>query len=164
MAQLYFSTESPQLRESFENFVYQLHISEALANKYLPEPRDQHFQRWPDDSVLKGKYCKTNLNLAFEVWKQARKADRNIGVMELPPGLHPSSCQLVVDFSEALAKKMRNSEIKYGYIDGWAKDDWEVSYSLHLKEHIRKGDPVDVGVYAAFGWYHKWPTNGLTKP
>jgi hypothetical protein len=28
----------------------------------------------------------------------------------------------------------------------------------HLSEHLAKGDPRDVAAYAAFCWYHGWPT------
>lgn len=75
-----------------------------------------------------------------------------------PEGLHPSTVRLVSEFSRALAVKLRDSQKKYAYVDGWIKPDWEAECRKHLREHMEKGDPVDVAAYCAFMWFHGWST------
>ena len=72
--------------------------------------------------------------------------------------LHPRSVELLKNFMDALADKMIKSQIKYGYQDGWADDDWEEECREGLLKHMEKGDPKDVAIYAAFMWHHQWPT------
>jgi hypothetical protein len=54
---------------------------------------------------------------------------------------------------------MRAAQRKYNYDIGWAKPDWEKSCRRQLLEHLEKGDPRDVALYAAFMWWHGWTTN-----
>ena len=63
---------------------------------------------------------------------------------------------LVKHFSEALLAKLIAAEMKYGWNNGWTKQDWEADCQRHLLEHVAKGDPLDVAAYAAFCWYHGW--------
>jgi hypothetical protein len=74
-------------------------------------------------------------------------------------GLHPATAKLVNDFALALAEKLKDAQIKYGYEDGWADSDWGPECQERLAEHVKKGDPRDVAAYCAFMWFHDWPTS-----
>jgi hypothetical protein len=72
--------------------------------------------------------------------------------------LHPNTAVLVIEFATALAEKLRVSEIKHGFSDNWAREDWQDECIRDLCEHLRKGDPRDVAAYCAFAWHHGWST------
>lgn len=74
------------------------------------------------------------------------------------PRLHGRTVDLLNQFVVALAEKLMRAEEKYGYSDGWARDDWEEECRRALARHVQKGDPLDVAAYAAFCWKHMWPT------
>jgi hypothetical protein len=84
--------------------------------------------------------------------------------IDLPKGLHPKTANLVRRFANALAKKLRLAEERYGYGEEWAKSEWEDDCREHLYEHLEKGDPRDVAAYCAFMWHHGWITAHPTKP
>jgi hypothetical protein len=85
-------------------------------------------------------------------------AQERVVIVLVPPELHPDTKQLVQVFAETLARKLRAAEEKYGRRDGWLKDDWEKDCRRGLREHLEKGDPVDVAIYAAFMWARGWST------
>lgn len=68
--------------------------------------------------------------------------------------LHPMTINLVVRFARALAAKLAEAEVKYGYSDGWRSPDWMDECRANLIGHIAKGDPRDVAAYCAFLWHH----------
>jgi hypothetical protein len=74
-------------------------------------------------------------------------------------GLHPATACLVWNFALALANKLHDAEVKYGYSDGWRSRDWMDECRAKLREHIEKGDPRDVAAYCAFLWNHGERTN-----
>jgi len=76
--------------------------------------------------------------------------------LRLPPDLHRNTQDLVILFSEALARKLKSAQDKYGYSDGWMKNDWRDECKAKLSEHVVKGDPRDVAAYCAFAWHHNW--------
>ncbi|MEO9726729.1 MAG: hypothetical protein ABJF09_00645 [Qipengyuania citrea] len=76
--------------------------------------------------------------------------------------LHPLTNDLVDRFALALKEKLLASQIKYGWADDWARDDWQERCQASLLDHIGKGDPRDVAAFAAFMWHHDWPT--ATRP
>lgn len=48
---------------------------------------------------------------------------------------------------------------KYGFHPmGWATPDWQEELQKGIAEHVQKGDPRDVAVYAMFAWFHGWST------
>jgi len=73
--------------------------------------------------------------------------------------LHPKTASLVHLISLALAEKLLRAQEKYGYSDEWSSPDWKHQCFADFYNHIGKGDPIDVIAYAAFMWYHGWPTN-----
>ncbi len=79
-------------------------------------------------------------------------------------GLHWRSEQLVENFTDALAEKLTRAQEKYGFTDGWAHPGWQDECVAHLAEHLQKGEPLDVATYAAFCWYHGWPTTPAIHP
>lgn len=83
---------------------------------------------------------------------------RQVRSLTFPVGLHPDTQNLVLQFAEALADKLRYSEVKYGYGNGWAEDGWMEQCRNQLSAHVYKGDPLDVAAYCAFLWYHHEPT------
>lgn len=76
--------------------------------------------------------------------------------------LHHATAALVNGFAWALAEKLAKAQAKYGYTDGWRRDDWEAECRASLMEHIAKGDPRDVAAYCAFMWRHGWSTAPAT--
>lgn len=82
-------------------------------------------------------------------------------MIKLPEGLHPSTAALVEGFATALAEKLRRSEIKYGWSDGWKDADWQDKCLADFNHHIDKGDPRDFAAYCAFMWFHGWQTKRL---
>lgn len=67
--------------------------------------------------------------------------------------------EMVDRFAEALKAKLRASEEKHGWNDGWRIPDWQGGCQDGLLEHVDKGDPLDVAAFAAFCWHHGWPTS-----
>lgn len=88
------------------------------------------------------------------------KVAGSVATLAIPDGLHLRTALMVISFAGALATKLLKAQQKYGYTDGWARDDWEGEWRQHLHQHIAKGDPLDVAAYAAFGWHHGWSTVG----
>lgn len=76
----------------------------------------------------------------------------------IPKGLNRRTAELVLDFAKSLAEKLLQSEIKYGWSDGWMESDWKDKCLADFHDHIIKGDPRDVAAYCAFMWHHEWPT------
>jgi len=76
----------------------------------------------------------------------------------IPADLHINTQQLVLEFAEALAEKLYKAQEKYGYTDGWKDPNWMEQCRTELRNHIEKGDPLDVSAYCAFLWFHKEPT------
>lgn len=74
--------------------------------------------------------------------------------IKIPDGLHPDTKSLVIRFAAALAEKLHAAEKKYGYSDGWTRDDWMDECREKLINHVKKGDPRDVAAYCAFLWHH----------
>ena len=76
--------------------------------------------------------------------------------------LEPDSRALVA-FSRVLEYKMRIAAARYGYVGSpWRSPDWEVEWRSALREHVEKGDPLDVAIYCMFGWYHGWSTTEVS--
>jgi hypothetical protein len=75
-------------------------------------------------------------------------------VVDVPPGLHKSTRNLVIRFAGALAQKLYAAQEKYGYSDGWKSDDWMDECRAKTRHHLEKGDPRDVAAYCAFLWHH----------
>jgi hypothetical protein len=84
----------------------------------------------------------------------------------VPTDLHEHTKSLVRTFAGALAHKLRKSEKKYGYSDGWRARDWikNGECAKRLREHVEKGDPLDVAAYCAFLRYHGASTSGPSAP
>lgn len=74
-------------------------------------------------------------------------------------GLHPETEKLVAEFSFALRAKLLKAQHKYEFGDNWRTDDWETACRQALFKHLIKGDPLDVGAYAAFCWKRGWTTS-----
>lgn len=152
-------------REQFEREAYADYLVRTEAwltgvqdANLLCESEETYFKRKPN-----GRYLDSSLELAWRLWQRARKADRPIGYLEFPTTLNRDSMQLVLEFAAAMAEKMKAAEIKYGYDNDWKYPDWMEGCQKQIKEHLEKGDPRDVAIYAAFCWYHKWSTNGTTQ-
>lgn len=80
----------------------------------------------------------------------------------LPDGLHPATEQLVVDYAEELARKLRANEIKHGFGTDWASTLTEERCRRDMFEHMGKGDLRDVAIYCAFMWRRGWTLFGAT--
>lgn len=75
----------------------------------------------------------------------------------IPVGLPQTLEQLFQGFGQALLEKALRAREKYGFPeDGWRQEGWQATLAKELLEHVHKGDPRDVAVYAAFAWYHGW--------
>lgn len=73
-------------------------------------------------------------------------------------GLHPQTALLISDYAAAVGGKLYQAERKYEFGDNWRTDDWETQCKVELLRHVFKGDPLDVGAYAAFCWRRGWST------
>jgi hypothetical protein len=81
-----------------------------------------------------------------------------VHVVRMPEGLDPMTAQLVSSFAAAVAEKLKAAQDKYDFEQHWAVPDWADQCRQELQEHVNKGDPKDVAAYAAFCWWHSWPT------
>lgn len=87
--------------------------------------------------------------------------------LHVPRDLAGASKNLIKRFAEALARKMRDAEMKYGRGTEWNNHDWQERCGRDLLEHLKKGDPRDVAIHCAFMWYHGWDTSqikGVNSP
>jgi hypothetical protein len=66
---------------------------------------------------------------------------------------------LVFRFSAAMFAKLRASERKHGWNGGWRTSLTKEANCRALREHLEKGDPRDVAIFASFAWYHGWSTS-----
>lgn len=73
--------------------------------------------------------------------------------------LHPDSIKLLEQCFEELKAKMIRNQKKYGYTNEWLTSDWEDECREHMMQHIKKGDPKDVAIYAMFMMYRGWSTS-----
>ncbi len=64
--------------------------------------------------------------------------------------------QLVSRFAAALREKLISFEAKYGWQGAWKRDSWANVLRKELRQHVGKGDPIDVAAYCAFAWHHGW--------
>lgn len=78
--------------------------------------------------------------------------------VRLPAELHSRSKFLLHHFAEAMAVKLRASEIKYGFAAEWLNEMSEDECRRALRAHLAKGDPLDVAIYAAFMCARGWRT------
>jgi len=85
-------------------------------------------------------------------------SDIDAGWLPFPSKLHPATRELVLKFAFHLAIKLRKAEQKYGYSDGWKSPDWMDECRAKLREHVEKGDPLDVAAYCAFLHWHREST------
>ncbi len=76
------------------------------------------------------------------------------------PRLHPATTALVYQFAHAMMEKLAAAERKYNYRDEWQRHDWMDECRAKLREHVEKGDPLDVAAYCAFLWWHVESTRG----
>lgn len=78
----------------------------------------------------------------------------------LPGDLNSNTTKLVLDFANAMGRKLFAAQQKHGYEDNWKQDvqggGFESDDVLRefMFQHMLKGDPVDVANYAAFAAYH----------
>jgi len=75
-------------------------------------------------------------------------------IIDVPEQLSADTQALVSSFAEALAEKLYQADLKYNFQDNWKETDWMNTCREQLREHLEKGDPRDVAIYAAFLWYH----------
>lgn len=65
--------------------------------------------------------------------------------------------KMIIAFTAALRQKLDAAEIKYGYEDNsWMDTKWQETLRKDLRDHLEKGDPLDVAAYCAFAWHHEW--------
>lgn len=63
------------------------------------------------------------------------------------------------EFAKAVHKKMMNGFFKKGRT-GWDDPNWTEEEIIEcMKEHIEKGDPLDMAIYAAFLWHRRGSGN-----
>ena len=98
--------------------------------------------------------------------REAGRVDEKMKVMYVsyPSGLHTDTAELVSKFAWRLAIKLRKAEQKYGYNNGWKSSDWMDECRAKLREHVEKGDPLDVAAYCAFLHWHGESTAAPASP
>ncbi len=65
---------------------------------------------------------------------------------------------LVIRFSVAIFRKMRASERKHHWAGSWRHIS-KAANNESLRHHLEKGDPRDIGIFAAIAWHHKYSTS-----
>jgi hypothetical protein len=80
-------------------------------------------------------------------------------VIAVPAEMRTLTRALVREFAEALAQKLSEAELKNGWEDEWTGAD-PAALRESLRDHIKKGDPRDVGAFCAFLWALGASTNG----
>jgi len=122
---------------------------------------------WPVGSWLSAaledpKVCaemKRDINAWFEGGGHVRRTPAPEG------GVVAHSTDALVDrFAIALKAKLNAASEKYGYTDGWLRDDWRADLTRDIRAHLDKGDPRDVAAYCAFAWHHGWSTASPVVP
>lgn len=88
---------------------------------------------------------------------QAQPAPLNTHIA-IPEGVPPRAAEALVGFANALAEKLRRNEEKYRYGDSWHSLEWESDLHREMTDHLAKGDPKDVALYAMFAWARGWNT------
>lgn len=78
----------------------------------------------------------------------------------LPPNLHPVTRALVLKFTNALAQKLYDAQVKFGYGTNFTNKTWMDECRGLLRIAVEKGDPKDVAAYSMFLWHHGESTNG----
>lgn len=73
--------------------------------------------------------------------------------------LHPDTAQMLWRFLAALWRKLLGAQQKRNLSNDWKTDDWEAECRADLRNHVKKGDPLDVAAYAAFCWARGWRTH-----
>lgn len=71
---------------------------------------------------------------------------------------------MVRGFADAVKDKIRAANDKYGHSLIWRDDPNFDGMRRELREHMEKGDPLDVAAYCAFLWYHSEPTAVTGEP
>ncbi|UIS74599.1 hypothetical protein [Morganella phage Mecenats66] len=133
---------------------------EEWIKKY-GEPADQVFDKWfldhgyaAEDPDYDIKY-----NAALAGWRG------RMGLMAHDDnGLHPDTMELVMTFAGAMARKLRQAEIKHGFTDNWKNKGWHADLIDELYTHCDEGSPVDVANYCAFAYYHGWSIGPVPRP
>ena len=69
---------------------------------------------------------------------------------------------LCLSFAFAMFRKMRSANRKYLW-DGKWRVTGQSYLAYALQQHVYKGDPSDVGIFAAILWHHRYPTNQLEE-
>ncbi len=95
-------------------------------------------------------------------WNRLRDVLQRDALGQFPTAEQDPLRVLMAQFSAALYEKAVEAGEKRKAQgmdpDGWRKDDWADFLRFAIRQHIEKGDPRDVGVYAAFAWHHEWST------
>lgn len=79
-------------------------------------------------------------------------------VTEVPAETSTESMMMLRGACERMVAKFVAAEAKYGWHDAWRHNLSEAQCREYLMEHIRKGDPADVMVIAAFMVSFGWRT------
>ncbi|WP_293811335.1 hypothetical protein [uncultured Bosea sp.] len=77
--------------------------------------------------------------------------------------LHPDTAAMLWAFAAALWSKLLKAQQKYERSNDWKTDNWETECRADLRQHVEKGDPLDVAAYAAFCWARGWSTRSLRQ-
>lgn len=82
-----------------------------------------------------------------------------------PDNLSEGVQKQMQSFATALASKMFMAEVKFraehGHdfdVDEWREAHWKDQCLAGFKEHLAKGDPIDIAAYCLFMHYHGWST------
>ncbi|KQT59958.1 hypothetical protein ASG52_19730 [Methylobacterium sp. Leaf456] len=153
--------------------------SAALASSAGPVPDEMRrnveslVKTIKDTIEVWDKYPGTADDGAEALWQILPHVERLLatpsGRPDTPPAGGGAAEQIATDdlvdrFAAALKSKLRASEAKYGWQNGWLKDDWATDCQRDLLRHVGKGDPLDVAAYAAFCWHHGWKTAAAPEP
>lgn len=81
-----------------------------------------------------------------------------------PTKLSNDTVALLNVFRNDFERKMIQSQVKYGYADTYLKDGIVPYLQTSLREHMVKGDPLDVAILCFMLWVHSAPTLAGKNP
>lgn len=127
----------------------------AMPGKTAAEVR-QLAQEKADDLLKKANIRPTKApsELSSERWETEWAVEDVVEILEWNSILSETETEALARFVVAMMNKIEDAAEKYGWEDDFADEDRVPAMKEALAEHIKKGDPVDVAIFACFLHYH----------
>lgn len=81
------------------------------------------------------------------------KVEYTIGILTASEPDQPDHLR---ELTDTLYFELRRAKEKYGYTDGWIRNDWHDELIVNLRDHIQRNKTIGAIAFLGFAWYHKW--------